>query len=291
MQLVPRLAVATHAPCPLASLQSRARNNTGHDAGPSDPRASLPAAVLGPEQAGYYTVRDDFEQEYDNDCEKLVAGIVFHEGDDPLMKKLKLTMLQIYNSKLSQRQHRKDMCRKLELTDTKIHELCKKDKDFKSIRDYLRPFAKYHDPKDHVALLHAYHQKLRLSHKVMELQNYRTQGLRQFKEVEQYEIDKRKREREPHAPVSSPNRPKTGLVTMQRKTSTLAAVESLPNVHLLSEREHELCSTVGLFPNQYLTLKRSFMCYSLAQGGLQLATVRGLLSINRRVYVCRVGHN
>ena len=51
----------------------------------------------------YYPFRQDFDQEYDNDCEKLVSGIVFYDDDSPLDVQLKVTMLQIYNSRLEQR--------------------------------------------------------------------------------------------------------------------------------------------------------------------------------------------
>ena len=61
--------------------------------------ADLPAATLGNEHAGYYPFRQDFTLEYDDDCEKLVSGIVFYDDDSPQDVQLKVTMLEIYNSR------------------------------------------------------------------------------------------------------------------------------------------------------------------------------------------------
>lgn len=60
------------------------------------------------EIAGYMPLRRDFDPEYDQDAEQLIADLEFEEDDTPIEKKLKQDMLEMYESRLQERLVRKN---------------------------------------------------------------------------------------------------------------------------------------------------------------------------------------
>jgi transcriptional adapter 2-alpha len=65
--------------------------------------AQLPGADL----PGYMPLRGDFDYEYENDAEVLLADMEFEEDDHPSERELKLQVIKIYNRKLDERDRRK----------------------------------------------------------------------------------------------------------------------------------------------------------------------------------------
>ena len=65
--------------------------------------AQLPGADL----PGYMPLREDFEIEYENDAENMLADMEFSPDDHPSEVELKLQVIQIYNLKLAERDRRK----------------------------------------------------------------------------------------------------------------------------------------------------------------------------------------
>ena len=69
---------------------------------------------------GYFAKRDDFEVEYDNECESLVSQLeedipssqTSHlSEDDELVKALNVAHVDLYRSKLRERERRKQVAR------------------------------------------------------------------------------------------------------------------------------------------------------------------------------------
>lgn len=56
---------------------------------------------------GYWPLRGDFDIEYDNDAELILADMEFRPEDTPEQIELKLQVIEIYNSKLDERIYRK----------------------------------------------------------------------------------------------------------------------------------------------------------------------------------------
>ena len=66
-------------------------------------QALLPGADL----PGFMPLREDFDTEYENDAENLLADMEFSPDDHPTERELKLQIIKIYNAKLAQRDARK----------------------------------------------------------------------------------------------------------------------------------------------------------------------------------------
>jgi len=73
------------------------------DTGKKKERQELPGADL----AGFMPLREDFEIEYEDNAEVLLADMEFSPDDHPSERELKLQIVKIYNAKLSQRDMRK----------------------------------------------------------------------------------------------------------------------------------------------------------------------------------------
>eukprot|EP00039_Didymoeca_costata_P033689 m.43689 g.43689 ORF g.43689 m.43689 type:complete len:458 (+) comp9995_c0_seq2:105-1478(+) len=238
----------------------------------ADDGTLYPPANLGHSVAGFYPRRKDFENEYDNDCERLISEIVFYDEDTPLDVKLKVAMLRIYNARLTQREKRKLLAVDYGLTDVKFRKMCE-DEDFLGVSNVLKPFATYQTPAEHRDLLVALHERLLTVQRIKELKMYREDGLRQFSEISTYEIEKKRRARDPKK-GTSPGKMKSGNV--QRKTSILAAAESLPGMDLLCENEQLLCLEVHLLPQQYIWLKSTLISLSLRMDGVTLQQAKSM---------------
>lgn len=65
------------------------------------------AQMPGAELPGYMPLRGDFDYEYENDAEALLADMEFEDDDHPSERELKLQVIRIYNQKLDTRDSRK----------------------------------------------------------------------------------------------------------------------------------------------------------------------------------------
>ncbi len=65
--------------------------------------ANMPGADL----PGYMPLREDFDVEYENDAENILADMEFFPDDHPTERELKLQVVRIYNNKLDERDKRK----------------------------------------------------------------------------------------------------------------------------------------------------------------------------------------
>lgn len=65
--------------------------------GEKKPRTSGDEGVSLKELSGYNTKREEFEVEYDNDAEQLLADMEFKETDTDAEHELKLRVLHIYS--------------------------------------------------------------------------------------------------------------------------------------------------------------------------------------------------
>ena len=57
--------------------------------------------------SGYMPLRGDFDVEHDNDAELILADMEFSPEDHESERELKLKIIEIYNSKLDERERRK----------------------------------------------------------------------------------------------------------------------------------------------------------------------------------------
>jgi len=79
-------------PCELLSIDSLADRSIGE----KKPRTSGDEAPSMTELSGYNAKRQEFEIEYDNDAEQLLADMEFKETDTEAEREMKLRVLRIY---------------------------------------------------------------------------------------------------------------------------------------------------------------------------------------------------
>ena len=83
------------------------------------------AALPGGDLPGYLPLREDFDVEFDNDAENILADLEFADDDHPSEKELKIQIVQIYNKKLDERNLRKRFAIDRGIVDYKKFQLVK----------------------------------------------------------------------------------------------------------------------------------------------------------------------
>jgi hypothetical protein len=76
----------------------------------------------GSDLPGYMPLREDFEIEYENDAENMLADMEFGAEDHPSEQELKLQVIRIYNQKLAERDRRKRFVIDRGLVDVKAQQ-------------------------------------------------------------------------------------------------------------------------------------------------------------------------
>lgn len=286
---------------------------------------SLPGERSGPCQlAGYMPLRGDFDVEYDNEAEIILADMEFSDADHPTERELKLKVIQIYNQKLAKRAERKKFVVERGLLDYKLHQHTerKRPKEERELLAQIRPFARLQTPEEHDKFVEGLITAMRLKKQILLLQEYRKNGVKTLAEAELYDAEKKKREldqaiqkqRDSASYIYESGRTNSSRDRAHRwqnrehganneaggeKTRTrgsgasgvnaIAAtfsIEGTPGCHLLTPKEKELCGKLKLLPKHYLVIKDALVreCYRL--GYLTKKIARETVQID----VSKTGH-
>ena len=161
------------------------------------PTASVPACH---EIQGYMPGRLEFETEYANDAEEAVQLMQFDPGDginprtgelEPEME-LKLTVMEIYNCRLTQRAERKKVIFEHNLLDYRENSKMEKKRS-KEERDLLskaKPFARMMNQVDFEQLCQGLLDELNLRQAISQLQDWRSLRIGDLRSGEKYEQEK-----------------------------------------------------------------------------------------------------
>lgn len=161
------------------------------------PTASVPACH---EVQGYMPGRLEFETEYANEAEEAVQLMQFDPGDginsktgevEPEMD-LKMTVMDIYNSRLTQRAERKKVIFEHNLLEYRRNAALDK-KRTKEERDLLtkaKPFARMMNHDDFRDLCDGLIEELNLRQAIAQLQDWRAMKIGDLRSGEKYEQDK-----------------------------------------------------------------------------------------------------
>jgi transcriptional adapter 2-alpha len=285
---------------------------------------------------GYIPARGDFDTEYDNDAELILADMEFKAEDSKWEKELKLKVLDIYNSKLDARFERKKFILERGLLERKEK---KRSKDEREIYNNLRVFARFHSAPEHEQFIQGLLNELRLRKRIEQLQTYRLNGIKTLADAEIFENERKKREiqagnagQAAASSLSSSNKLKqnkdlssTGsnnltlankrsaeelgssdekLLKISKKESNLNSstaanlqlakaqssspallnstfsIDGLAGVELLSEKERQLCLTLQLIPQHYLSIKNKLIKEILAKGYIKENQAKQLIKID-----------
>lgn len=140
---------------------------------------------------GFTPNRGDFDTEYENDAELVLADMEFKEEDSKWERDLKLKVLEIYNSRLDARMERKKFILERNLLERKEKKRAKEERE---INNNMRVFAKFHSAEQHEAFVQGLANEQRLRKRIEQLQNYRLNGIRSLADGELFEAEKRKRD-------------------------------------------------------------------------------------------------
>ncbi|GLT70485.1 hypothetical protein SLA2020_425610 [Shorea laevis] len=242
------------------------------------------------ELSGYNFKRQEFEIEYDNDAEQVLADMEFKGTDSDADHELKLRVLRIYSKRLDERKRRKDFIleRNLLYPDPFEKSLSPEERE---ICQRYRVLMRFHLKEEHDELLKNIIEEQRIVKKIQDLQEARAAGCCTAAEANRFLEEKRKKEAEesehgvkegaqgPNGKVlqrqnhlkgefdASPQgfvKGSTGLQPSGRDSSSALQpisscvdewdITGFVGVDLLSETEKQLCGEIRILPSHYLNM-------------------------------------
>ncbi|KAG7287389.1 hypothetical protein NEMBOFW57_006900 [Staphylotrichum longicolle] len=161
------------------------------------PTASVPACH---EIQGYMPGRLEFETEYANEAEEAVQLMQFDPGDginprtgelEPEME-LKLTVMEIYNCRLTQRAERKKVIFEHNLLDYRENSKTekKRSKEERDLLNKAKPFARMMNRVDFEQFCQGLLDELNLRQAIAQLQEWRSLRIGDLRSGEKYEQEK-----------------------------------------------------------------------------------------------------
>ena len=190
----------------------------------------------GSELAGFMPRRGDFDMEWDNEAEQVIADMEFSTNDLPQDRLLKIQVIEIYNQKLDERERRKKFLLNRDLLDYRKNQLLDAQipRDERDLVRRMRLFERLHTPEEHQAFLGDIIRAKRLRKEIAKLQMYRRMGIKTLAEVERYELDKSRREfhktaqLQKEVDVKGAHATSTPKSLMQRDVATSMSSGNLP---------------------------------------------------------------
>lgn len=153
------------------------------------PNASVPSCH---EVQGYMPGRLEFETEYENDAEVTIKDMLFDPEDNETEIELKLTILNIYNSRLTSRAERKRVLLEHGLLEYRKNMALekKKTKEEREFLNKIKALARLMTAQDYQTFVANIMTELHCRRRIAELQEYRRNGIRTFAMAAKYENDK-----------------------------------------------------------------------------------------------------
>ncbi|KAG7019365.1 Transcriptional adapter ADA2b [Cucurbita argyrosperma subsp. argyrosperma] len=233
-------------------------------------------ATKGPllELSGYNEKRQEFDPEYDNDAEQLLAEMEFKDADGEDERELKMRVLRLYSKRLDERKRRKDFILQRNLLYPSSFEKELSAEERAICRQY-DVFMRFHSKEEHEELLQTIVAEHRTLKRIQELKEARLAGCRTPSEAEIFLDKKRKRESE-----GADHRVKESNLTgagsrgnsimftpsesAGKDSNSRPAVQALSGsvnnfdmfgADFLSEAEKSLCSEIRVTPPLYLKME------------------------------------
>ncbi|XP_062015587.1 transcriptional adapter ADA2-like [Rosa rugosa] len=232
------------------------------------------------ELSGYNYKRQEFEIEYDNDAEQILADMEFLDTDTDRDRELKLRVLHVYGKRLDERKRRKDFIleRNLLHPDPLEKNL---SPEVREIYQRFKVFMRFHSNEDHKELLKSIIEEQQIVKRILDLQEARAAGCRTAAEASKYLEQKRKNESEESLQKIKENSQAGASGKVLQQISPRGAVrgsallhpgikdlplttQPIPNplddwdisglagANLLSETDKRLCCELRILPSHYL---------------------------------------
>ncbi|GCE97908.1 transcriptional adapter ada2 [Zygosaccharomyces mellis] len=269
---------------------------------PDKPVASVPSCH---EVQGFMPGRLEFEVEFENEAEGPVKDMVFEPDDQALEIELKLTILDIYNSRLTSRSEKKRVLFENNLMDyRRLQSIDKKrSKDAKELYNKIKAYATIMTSQDFEEFNKDILEELRCRSRIAQLQEWRSNGLTSIEAGQKYERDKQLRiaalERFGTSSYMSAGMNNNGRYRAssahrmsadysqnyseaagRKKNMTIGDIQHGSDFNLLSPGEQQLCIQLKMLPKPYLAIKELMFRELLQAGGyFKKKTCRDLLDI------------
>ncbi|XP_027343936.1 transcriptional adapter ADA2-like isoform X2 [Abrus precatorius] len=241
------------------------------------------------ELSGYSFKREEFEIEYDNDAEQVLADMEFKDTDTETEREMKLHVLHIYSKRLDERKRRKNFILERDLLYPDPFEKSLSSEELQICQRY-KVFMRFHSKEEHRELLKNIIEEHRLAKRIQDLQDARIAGCVTAAEAYQYIEQKRTKEAESgtckeigHIGTSAKTvqRPSyfkgeldsspqglqkgtTALLNGAKDSSTVIQaitrsleewdISGFAGAELLSESEKNLCNEIRILPSHYLNM-------------------------------------
>ncbi|ESQ55805.1 hypothetical protein EUTSA_v10025039mg [Eutrema salsugineum] len=227
------------------------------------------------ELSNYNLKRQEFDPEYDNDAEQLLAEMEFKENDTPEEHELKLRVLRIYSKRLDERKRRKEFILERNLLYPNPFEKDLSQEEKVQCRR-LDVFMRFHSKEEHEELLRSVVSEYRMVKRLKDLKEAQGAGCRSTAEAERYLGRKRKRENEEGMNRGKESGQFGQLAGEMGSRPPVQASSSYVNdldligfteSQLLSESEKRLCSEAKLVPPIYLQMQQ-VMSHEIFKGNV-----------------------
>lgn len=243
---------------------------------------------------GYMPGRLEFDHEVENDAEIYVKDMVFDPDDSAQDIELKLTVLSIYNSRLTTRAERKRVLILNHLLDYRknIANDKRKPKEEKELQKKINALIKIMTPQDFESFSRDILTELKCRVRIHQLQNWRRNGITLLEDGNKFEKDKLIKSahyQRINGSSVSRNGAINGTGTMtstgwgssrnfspppldfKPKLGNIRApldISHAADFELLSNEEKQLCSTLRILPKPYLSIKSQLMKEAMKNNGI-----------------------
>ncbi|XP_058020171.1 transcriptional adapter 2-alpha isoform X2 [Ahaetulla prasina] len=147
-----------------------------------DPPRPTFDSLLSRDMAGYMPARADFIEEFDNYAEWDLRDIDFVEDDSDLLHALKIAVVDIYHSRLKERQRRKKIIKDHGLINLRKFQILERKypKKVQDLYEAMRRFARILGPTEHDKFIESHALEFELRTEIKRLQEYRVAGITNF---------------------------------------------------------------------------------------------------------------
>lgn len=267
------------------------------------PTASVPSCH---EVQGYMPGRLEFETEYENEAELSVKDMVFDPEDGEAEVELKLTVLDIYYSRLTSRAERKRCMLEHGLLEYRksIANEKRRTREERELLNKIKPFIRIMNDQDYQEFSEMIVEEHQCLKRIAELQEYRQNGIQTLEAAAKYEQDKTQRaliarnsiglgsslsgsRYASNTPTAtgrirdSSATPELNNKTFKKPVANPLDISHAADIDLLSPAEQALCSQLRILPKPYLVIKETLFRELLRTGGvLKKRTARELIKID-----------
>nr|XP_009858022.1 transcriptional adapter 2-beta isoform X1 [Ciona intestinalis] len=221
-----------------------------HESTPILPPPNLQVSKVEQLELAYMPNRDDFEYEFDNDAERLISPIFMNTDDNELDRGLKLAKVDMYLTRLRERQRRKDISREYYLVDKFFAKDGDELKSENELLQRLKSCSQFMKSDQFKQLVQDIEREQYLKQKVKRLQNYRRNGLTKFEGCDFYDSERHKRLKQ-----GKESKSHSKLPPEPESEKQFSSLMTSQGFSLLCHSEKLLCNSLRISPSKYITSK------------------------------------